>query len=134
MCLGLVSYWQKISECENCFGWCLCQRIDSAKSKLWHGETKDALTKLTKLGDNVTDEATRSKITGLYDYIHRNQAYIVNYDERKRANKTYTSQVAEYIDSLINTRHKTNEEDAMDPWRLIMYYKLEPWWRVMIEA
>jgi len=45
--------------------------------------------------DNVTDEATRSKITGLYDYIHRNQAYIVNYDERKRANKTYTSQVAE---------------------------------------
>jgi len=69
--------------------------LDSAKSKLWHGETKDALTKLTKLGDNVTDEATRSKITGLYDYIHRNQAYIVNYDERKRANKTYTSQVAE---------------------------------------
>jgi len=38
--------------------------VDSAKSKLWHGETKDALTKLTKLGDNVTDEATRSKITG----------------------------------------------------------------------
>jgi len=30
--------------------------LDSAKSKLWHGETKDALTKLTKLGDNVTDE------------------------------------------------------------------------------
>jgi len=52
--------------------------MDSAKSKLWYaGETKDALTKPTKLGDNVTDEATRSKITGLYDYIHRNQAYIV---------------------------------------------------------
>jgi len=59
----------------------------------------------------TTDEATRSKITGLYDYIHRNQAYIVNYDERKRANKTYTSQVAEsHIDSLINTRHKRTKK------------------------
>jgi len=30
------------------------------------------------------------RLQGLYDYIHRNQAYIVNYDERKH--KTYTSQ------------------------------------------
>lgn len=30
-----------------------------------------------------------------------------HYDERKRANKTYTSQVTEsHIDSLINTKHK----------------------------
>ena len=85
--------------------------LDSAKWQLWHGETQETLTKLTLLGNNVTDEATRSKITGLYDYIHRNQAYIVNYDERKRANKTYTSQVAEsHIDSLINTRHKRTKK------------------------
>lgn len=85
--------------------------LDSAKWQLWHGETKDTLTKLILLGDNVTAEAKRSKITGLYDYIYRNQAYIVNYDERKRANKTYTSQVAEsHIDSLIKTRHKRTKK------------------------
>ena len=47
------------------------------------------------------------KMTGLYNYIERNQAYIVNYDERATAHQTYTSQVAEsYIDTLINARHK----------------------------
>lgn len=31
----------------------------------------------------------------------------VNYDERAKANKTYTSQIAEsHIDSIINARHK----------------------------
>jgi len=34
----------------------------TAPNRSFGGETKDALTKLTKLGDNVTDEATRSKI------------------------------------------------------------------------
>jgi len=46
-------------------------------------------------------------LRGRYDYIERNQAYIVNYDERATAHKTYTSQVAEsHIDTLINARHK----------------------------
>lgn len=50
---------------------------------------------------------TTSYASLIYNYIHRNKAYIINYDERAQANITYTSQVAEsHIDSLINTRHK----------------------------
>ena len=37
--------------------------------------------------------------------------YIVNYEEREQANKTYTSQVAEsHIDVLINARHKRTKK------------------------
>jgi hypothetical protein len=37
----------------------------------------------------------------------RNQAYIVNYEERANTKQPYTSQVAEsHIDALINARHK----------------------------
>jgi hypothetical protein len=63
------------------------------------------------LRDNVSEEAQRSKLTGLYDCLHRNQAYLVNYDAREQANKTYTSQVAEsHIDTLINARHKRTKK------------------------
>jgi hypothetical protein len=42
--------------------------------------------------------------------------YLVNYDAREQANKTYTSQVAEsHIDALINARHKRTKKNAMDP-------------------
>ena len=68
---------------------------------------EEALTQLTLLCNTITDEAQKSKLTGLYNYIDRNQAYIVNYDERATTHKTYTSQVAEsHIDTLINARHK----------------------------
>jgi hypothetical protein len=40
-------------------------------------------------------------------YLKRNQSYLVNYEERDKENKTYTSQVAEsHIESIINARHK----------------------------
>ena len=56
---------------------------------------------------NVTDLTKRSKLKGLYDYLKRNQAYLVNYQEREQMNQTYTSQVAEsHIESIINVRHK----------------------------
>ena len=46
-------------------------------------------------------------MTGLSNYIERNQASIVNYDERATAHKTYTSQGAEaHIETLMNARHK----------------------------
>ena len=63
------------------------------------------------LRDNVSDEGQRSKLTGLYEYLHRNQAYLVNYDARDQANQTYTSQGAEsHIDALINARHKRTKK------------------------
>jgi hypothetical protein len=63
------------------------------------------------LRDNVSEEAQRSKLTGLYEYLHRNQAYLVNYEAREQANETYTSQVAEsHVDTLINARHKRTKK------------------------
>jgi hypothetical protein len=59
------------------------------------------------LRDNVLDEAQRSRLTGLYEYLQRNQACLVNDHEREQANKTYTSQIAEsHVDALINARPK----------------------------
>ena len=85
--------------------------LESAKWTLWHGNADEALTKLAVLRDHVLDEGHRSKLTGLYDYLHRNQLYLVNYDAREQANKTYTSQVAEsHIDTLINARHKRTKK------------------------
>jgi hypothetical protein len=102
---------QKFQNVKNALGEAFAASLESAKWKLWHGNADDALTKLAVLRDNVSEEAQRSKLTGLYEYIHRNQAYIVNYHERAQANQTYTSQVAEsHIDALINTRHKRTKK------------------------
>jgi len=98
---------KKFQTVKNALGEACETSLERAKWKLWHGKAEEALAKLALLRDNITDEAHKSKITGLYTYIDRNQAYIINYDERATAHKTYTSQVAEsHIDSLINARHK----------------------------
>jgi len=98
---------KKFQTVKNALGEAFETSLERAKWKLWHGKAEEALVKLALLRDNSTDEAQKSKITGLYTYIERNQAYIINYDARATAHKTYTSQVAEsHIDSLINVRHK----------------------------
>ncbi len=103
---------KKFQTVKNALGEAYEEFLDSAKWKLWHGEVDDALTKLRSLHENITtDEVNRSKLRGLYDDLHRNQAYLVNYEQRQQANKTYTSQVAEsHIDSLINALHKRTKK------------------------
>jgi hypothetical protein len=102
---------QKFQQAKNALGEAFALCLESAKWKLWHGHADDALTKLAVLRDNVSDEGHRSKLTGLYEYLHRNQVYLVNYDAREQANQTYTSQVAEsHIDTLINARHKRTKK------------------------
>ena len=59
---------------------------------------------------NISDDEKCSKLKGLYNYLKQNQNYIVNYEERKRLGKTFTSQVAEsHIEAIINARHKRVE-------------------------
>ena len=58
--------------------------LESAKWKLWHGESEAALTKLRLLQDNITDETKKSKVQGLHEYLQNNLAYLVNYDEREK--------------------------------------------------
>src|SRR5215813_4217992 len=102
---------QKFQQVKNALGEAFAASLESAKWKLWHGHADDTLTKLAVLRDHVPDEGHRSKLTGLYEYLHRNQAYLVNYDARAQANKTYTSQVAEsHVDVLMNARHKRTKK------------------------
>jgi hypothetical protein len=98
---------KKFQNLKNALGEAFEAALESTKWKLWHGEAPEALTKLIVLRENITDETNLSKLKGLHDYLHRNQAYLINYESRAQANKTYTSQVAEsHIASLINARHK----------------------------
>ncbi len=81
--------------------------LERVKWTLWHGKPEEALSQLKILMMNVTDSKKRWKLADLYDYLNRNQAYLVNYQEREQQNQTYTSQVAEsHIESIINARHK----------------------------
>ena len=85
----------------------LKETLERVKWTLWHGQSDKALTKLKMLMTNITDPQKHSKLKGLYDYLERNQAYLVNYEAREQENQTYTSQVAEaHIESMINARHK----------------------------
>ncbi len=98
---------KKFENVKNALGEGFGKSLESAKWTLWHGEAEETLTKLKLLQDNITDDAKKSKIKGLHDYLKNNSAYLVNYDERESLGITYTSQVAEsHIDSLINARHK----------------------------
>jgi len=49
-------------------------------------KVKEALIKLAELQTLVEDTLQRSKLTGLYEFIDRNQAYVVNYEQRKQTN------------------------------------------------
>ena len=89
----------------------LQESLERAKWTVWHGKSDEALTKLKRLMSTITDAKKHSKLESLYDYLDRNQAYLVNYEAREQANQTYTSQVAEsHIDSLINARHKRKQK------------------------
>jgi len=52
-------------------------------------QTTKALSKL-QLTMNVTDSLKRKKLADLYDYLNRNQAYLINYQERDQQGHTYT--------------------------------------------
>ena len=98
---------KKFQNVKNALGEKFEDSLVSCKWEIWHGKTKEGLTKLEMLMVNISDPQKQSKLKGLYDYLKRNRTYIVNYDERQESNQTFTSQVAEsHIESIINARHK----------------------------
>ena len=102
---------QKFQQVKHALDDVFATSLESAQWKLWHGHADEALTKLALLRANVSEETHRSKLTGLYEYLHRHQAYLVKYDARAQSKKTYTSQVAElHVEALINARHKRTKK------------------------
>ena len=76
-----------------------------------HGDAAVALRKIAFIKDKIADEKNRSKLQGLHDYLQNNMDYLVNYDQREKANLVFTSQgVESQIDSLINARHKRKQK------------------------
>jgi hypothetical protein len=102
---------KKFQNVKNGLDEALEESLERVKWKLWHGKATEALAKLRLIQDNLTDDAKQSKIQGLHDYLQNNLDYLIHYDEREKAGKVYTSQVAEsHIDSLINARHKRKQK------------------------
>ena len=113
--LELILDWfhiaKKFKNVKNALGENFSESLEKAKWSLWHGNVDESLQKLTLIRDNITDEQKRSKLKGLQDYLENNRDYLINYDEREKANKPFTSQVAEaHIDSIINARHKRKQK------------------------
>ena len=85
--------------------------LERVKWTLWHGKAKEALGKLASIQESMTDDEKQKKVNTLYNFLKRNQQYIVNYEQRKQASLTFTSQVAEsHIESLINARQKRSKK------------------------
>ena len=113
--LELILDWfhigKRFKTVSNALGEAFEEALENAKWTLWHGDAAAAIRKLLLLQDNLSDKKKRSKLKGLHDYLQNNQDYLVNYDEREKADKPFTSQVSEsHIDTLINARHKRNQK------------------------
>jgi len=102
---------QKFQNVKNTLQGAFHESIESAQWSLWHGDAAVALRKIAFIKDNITDEKNCSKLKGLHDYLKNNMDYLVNYDQREKANLVFTTQgVESHIDSLINARHKRKQK------------------------
>jgi hypothetical protein len=87
------------------------EKLEKVKWYLWHGKVKNALERLTQLQSTVQDEKLLSKLKEVYEYIKRNEHYIVNYQERQAAHLPFRSTYAESsVNALINARQKDNKK------------------------
>ena len=71
----------------------------------------ESLHKLALIRDSITDEQKPYLVQRLQNYLENNQDYMVNYNKSEKANKPFTSQVAQfYVDYIINARHKRKQK------------------------
>lgn len=96
---------------KNSIGNGLEDSLDKAKWHLWHGDYKTALIRINQLKESVSTDRLILLLRELHDYIHRNQAYITNYQAKATRNLPYTSTYAEVsVNSIINTRQKCSQK------------------------
>ena len=89
----------------------LKERLEKVKWFLWHGQPEGALKRLEELKSTVGDDKLLSDLQDLYEYLERNQKYMVNYQERKAASLPFTSTYAEIsVNAVINARQKDNKK------------------------
>jgi len=117
----LVPHCQEVSECQGTVAEAFKDTLERVKWTLWHGKPEEA-----ESAENPDDECHKlkqsQKLADLYDYLSRNQAYLVNYQER--SSRTKLTQVAEsHIESMINARHKKEWEMQWTEREHIKFYK-----------
>lgn len=84
---------------------------EHAKWRIWHGDLKIGLEKLSALKQAVDNRQHRYKIEDLYRYLNENKSKIVDYSARKKSGLIFTSHIAEStVEHLINRRAKKNQK------------------------
>ena len=77
------------------------------KWHLWRGNTDAAIIRLAQLIASVNVLKVKTKLSQFKQYVENNRARIVNYRERQKNGKVFTSNLAEStVESLINQRCK----------------------------
>jgi hypothetical protein len=88
--------------------------LQSTKWNLWRGNCNKALERLKELMKMKTiavDKVLSAKLSKLSTYISNNKDGIVNYEERKKKNLVFTSNLAEStVNTLINERQKGKQK------------------------
>jgi 2-succinyl-5-enolpyruvyl-6-hydroxy-3-cyclohexene-1-carboxylate synthase len=85
--------------------------LDEVKWCLWHGNHQKALLKINELIAIVGTDKLTKLLQELSEYLERNKAYLVNYQEKASNSLPYTSTYAEVsVNSIINIRQKCNQK------------------------
>lgn len=85
--------------------------IESIKWKIWHGNSSEALKRLSNLYTETLDTVYTDKVHELLKYLTLNKKYLVNYASRKENQLPYTSSIIESsVEQIINERHKKKQK------------------------
>lgn len=86
-------------------------RLEKVKWLLWHGDPEKALGRLTEIVETVKDDKLLNELQDLYEYLGRNQKYMVSYQQRQSKKLPFTSTYAESsVNAIINDRQKNNKK------------------------
>ena len=81
--------------------------FESVKWKIWHGQSNEAITKLSELYTTLITTDFADKTHDLLKYIANNKEYLVDYAQRHKDKLVFTSSAIESrVEHVINTRFK----------------------------
>ena len=86
------------------------KQLESAKWRLWHGQSKCCLEKFNAIKNNLNSSAIK-QLNTFIEYVMNNNTNLINYENQRNLNLPYTSNVMESaIGSLINEHQKINKK------------------------
>jgi hypothetical protein len=92
-----------IKQCSNKYS----EAFESVKWKIWHGNTNEAIVKLSELYTDLITTDFADKTHDLLKYIANNKEYLINYAKRHKDGLVFTSSAIEIgVEHVINTRFK----------------------------